>query len=77
MVVIQGLLVFIPIEFFRSCFCPGLIHNFCPDRIPAVFHSGPNSRFFLQVFLLSMTDDRIPLVYYNKYQRNETKSNIL
>lgn len=47
------------------------------DRIPAVFHSGLNSRFFLQVFLLSMTDDRIPLVYYNKYQRNEAKSNIL
>ena len=77
MVVIQGLLVFIPIEFFRSCFCSGLNYSQLLDCIPAVFHSGLNSRFFLQVFLLSMTDDRIPLVYYNKYQRNETKSNIL
>ena len=45
------------------------------DCIPVVFHSGLNSRFFLQVFLFSMTDDRIPLVYYNNYQieRNQTK----
>ena len=75
MFIIQGLLVFIPIEFFRSCFCSGLIHNFW--IVSLLFSIQVLILvFFLQVFLFSMTDDRIPLVYYNDYQieRNHTKS---